>query len=72
VLFAVRRSANGALWRIEGDRPGLIVVDESRPAGTIANLGTLLLVTNAGPVEAASAPPRSPDEWPYPLLLVPR
>ena len=72
VLFAVRRSANGALWAIEDDRPGLIVVDESRPAGSIAGLGTLLLVTNAGPVEAATAPPRSPDEWPYPLLLVPR
>jgi len=72
VLFAVTRSANGALWKIDGERPGLIVVDESRPAGSIEGLNTLLLVTNAGPVEAAGAPPRSPDEWPYPLLLVPR
>ena len=71
-LFAVHKSANGALWKIDGERPGLVLVDEQHPAGSIAGLNTLLLVTNDGPIDASHAPARKPDEWSYPLLFVPR
>jgi hypothetical protein len=72
VLFAVRKSANGALWIIDGVRPGLVVVDETNPVQSIPGLNTMLLVTNGGPIDAVGAPSRTPAEWPYPLLLVPR
>jgi len=71
-LFVVRKSSNGALWKIEGDRPDLAVIDDAHPIGSIPGLDSKLLITNAGPVEAQHAPARAPDEWPYPLLFVPR
>jgi len=73
VLFAVHKSANGALWTIEGERQGMVVVEDARPADSIPGLKSLLVVTNAGgPVDASHAPARAPDDWPYPLLFVPR
>jgi hypothetical protein len=74
ILFAIHKSANGALWKIDGERPGLIVIDETtHPAGSVLGLDTMKLVTNdRGPIDALNAPSRRPDDWPYPLLLVPR
>jgi hypothetical protein len=74
MLFTVRKSANGALWKIEGDRPGLVLVDEAHPAESIPGLNSMLLITNAGgPIDASRRPPsRAPDEWSYPLVFVPR
>jgi hypothetical protein len=73
ILFAVHKSANGALWKIDGERPGLIVIDEAHPVGSVLGLDTMKLVTNdRGPIDALNAPSRRPDDWPYPLLLVPQ
>ena len=75
VLFGVTKAANGALWKIDGDRPGLAVVDEAHPAAAVPGLNSMLLIANdtgPGPIDPAKPPSRPPDEWAYPLLFVPR
>jgi hypothetical protein len=50
-----------------------VVVDESQPRHNAPGVDAMNVVTNdGGPVEAAHAPSRPPDEWPYPLLFLPK
>ena len=73
VLFAVRKSANGALWKIEGDRPGLVVIDTHAADPSFLGGVAMRIVTNdRGPVDAAPEATRPPHDLRYPILFVPR
>src|SRR4029079_7247937 len=71
MLFAVRKASTGARWKIEGERPGLVMIDDAHPAAANLGLNAMLLVTNDGPIDAAHAPARTPDQRPSPRLLGP-